>query len=155
MGLSLWLRDSPAERVTLLSGAVVGSGTIYTKAQVISRFGSPDGYHEWVSEFSNSRGIGFDCRYGENIFRFDPERGFDTFMLVNNDFRVQNSKVQIGDKYEDFRATYLFRFAEPITISKSGVLKVTIRPGDTYLNLFFQEIDGEFELVQISYWEPM
>ena len=148
-----------------LSESTLTIGATYTKAQVIALFGGPDRYHEWVSELSNSRGIGFDCRYGENTFRFDPERGFDTFTLVNNDFRMQNSKVQvrIGDKYKDFMATHSGLFVETypdiliesITILETGKRKITIRPGDSYLDLYFQEIDGEFELVQISYWEPM
>ena len=133
----------------------ITKGVVYTKAQMISLFGQPDRYNEWES--SCDEGIGFELKYGDNLFYFYPTLGFESFVLSSNDFYIENVNVRIGDSYNDFMAIY----GQMIEVESSTPERIILKfwpwskNADSYLSIAFKKSNGIFKVSGISYWPPV
>lgn len=130
-------------------------GNIYTKAQVIALFGTPDEYNEWPADFE---GVVFRCIYGDNEFYFSPERGLERFLLESNDFHIQDLPISIGDEYESFIATWKFLRMESVAGYETGVRSLQLWPEgyeDSYLSLYFRLSGDKYKLFRIAYSAPV
>lgn len=134
------------------SNGKITEGVVYTKAQVIAKYGTPHGYKEWETD----GGMGFECQYGANHLYFHPERGFGSFVLENNNLYMDNVNLRIGYTMTQFLAAP-YEKTETVLSSPAKIHMRFWPEGsiDYYLDVIFEIRDGVFKITQISYWPPV